>query len=173
MQPQVDVLFEATEAGCAAQAEQLKAVVSPATVIESGPAVWKGRQELYSEAAANSGASALAKISVLPIQISEAYEAVAALGVANRARFNAVFYAIGIGTIYLAAPPNELANILKNLRGKFEQLGGSLVVAHRPDAMPTLGAWGDAGDALELMRAVKKQFDPKSMLNSGRFVGGI
>ena len=27
--------------------------------------------------------------------------------------------------------------------------------------------------ALDLMRAVKKQFDPKSTLNPGRFVGGI
>jgi glycolate oxidase FAD binding subunit len=39
--------------------------------------------------------------------------------------------------------------------------------------MPTLDAWGSAGDALALMRAVKQQFDPKSTLNPGRFVGGI
>src|SRR5579862_8025897 len=53
MQPQIDVLFEATEAGCAAQAEQLKNILAPATVIDSGPAVWKARQELYSEAVCN------------------------------------------------------------------------------------------------------------------------
>jgi glycolate oxidase FAD binding subunit len=173
MQPQIDVLFEATEAGCRAQAEQLKTILSPATVIESGQAVWKARQELYAEATANSGASALAKVAVLPGQISEVYEALAALAVANRARFSAVFYAIGIGTVYLAASPSELAAILKNLRDEIEPLGGSLVVAHRPDAMPTLDTWGNAGDALELMRAVKKEFDPRSTLNPGRFVGGI
>src|SRR5579871_4081952 len=56
MQPQIDVLFEATEAGCAAQAEQLKTILAPVTVIDSGPAVWKARQELYSEATANPAA---------------------------------------------------------------------------------------------------------------------
>jgi glycolate oxidase FAD binding subunit len=193
MQPQIDVLFEATEAGCAAQAEQLKNILAPATVIDSGPAVWKARQELYSEATTNlaemgrSGAapvhdlagtstqttSALAKISVLPTQIAETYEAFATNAAANRVRFNAVFYAFGIGTVYLAGAPNDLAAVLKNLRGKVEQLGGSLVIAHRPDTMPRLDAWGSAGDALSLMRAVKQQFDPKSTLNPGRFVGGI
>jgi len=188
MQPQIDVLFEATEAGCAAQAEQLKRILAPANVIESGPAVWKARQELYSEAAANPAemwrssaapvhdpavATALAKIAVQPTQIAEAYEALAKLAGANRTRFSAVFYAIGIGTIYLAASPNDLAETLKNLRGKIDQVDGSLVIAHRPDEIRKLDAWGSAGDAIDLMRAVKKQFDPKSTLNPGRFVGGI
>lgn len=202
MQPQIDVLFEATEAGCAAQAEQLKTILAPATVIESGPAVWKARQELYSEATSHlaemersnsfdkmpqdkaalvhdpsgpalPGSCAIAKISVLPTQIAATYEALATLANANRTRFNAVFYAIGIGTIYLGAAPDALAETLKNLRGKVEQLGGSLVIAHRPDAMPPLDAWGNTGDALDLMHAVKKQFDPKSTLSPGRFVGGI
>jgi glycolate oxidase FAD binding subunit len=172
-QPQIDVLFEATEAGCAAQAEQLKSILVPATVIEHGTAVWNARQELYSEAIEKSEASAVAKISVLPTQIAEAYEAIAKLAGASRARFGAVFYAIGIGTIYLAAAPSDLASILRDVRAKIESLGGSLAIAHRPDAMPQLDTWGSAGDALELMRAVKKQFDPKSTLNPGRFVGGI
>jgi glycolate dehydrogenase FAD-binding subunit len=39
--------------------------------------------------------------------------------------------------------------------------------------MPPLDAWGQPGDALPLMRAVKKQLDPRNTLNPGRFVGGI
>ena len=189
MQPQLDVLFEATEAGCSAQVDQLKKLLAPTNVIESGPAVWNARQELYSEATsglaemgrssaapvhdrAGAATAALAKISVLPAQIAEAYEVIATAG-ANRTRFNAVFYAIGIATIYLAGSPDDLGATLKDLRGKIESLGGSLVIAHRPDAMPPFDAWGNAGDALALMRAVKQQFDPKSTLNPGRFVGGI
>ena len=139
MQPQVDVLFEATEAGCAAQTEQLKAIVAPANVIESGPAVWNARQELYSEATANlaemgrssdgpthdraeTATSALAKISILPAQIAEAHEVIATTAGTNRARFNAVLYAIGIGTIYFAACPSHLAATLKGVREKIEQL---------------------------------------------------
>ncbi len=173
LQPQIDVLFEATEAGCTAQAEQLKEILAPATVIDSGPAVWKARQELYSEAIANSESSVLAKISVLPTQIAEAYEVLTKSANTSRIRFSAVFYAIGIGAIYLAGAPADLAALLQNLRSKIEQLGGSLVIAHSPDAMPQLDAWGNAGDALQLMRAVKQQFDPKSTLNPSRFVGGI
>jgi glycolate oxidase FAD binding subunit len=36
-----------------------------------------------------------------------------------------------------------------------------------------LDAWGNSGDALGLMQAVKRQFDPHGTLNPGRFVGGI
>jgi glycolate oxidase FAD binding subunit len=190
MQPQIDVLFEATEAGCAAQIEQMKRILAPASVIESGPAVWKARQELYSEATshlsdmgrssaahvhdpAETAGAALARISVLPTQIAETYEALKQVAGANRARFSAVFYAIGIGTIYVTAAQGDLASLLRDLRSKVESLGGSLVIANRPDAIPQLEAWGNAGDAIELMRALKKQFDPKSTLNPGRFVGGI
>jgi glycolate oxidase FAD binding subunit len=39
--------------------------------------------------------------------------------------------------------------------------------------MPRLETWGTPSDALPLMRAVKNQFDPKNMLNPGRFLTGI
>jgi glycolate oxidase FAD binding subunit len=39
--------------------------------------------------------------------------------------------------------------------------------------MPHLDTWGQLGDALPLMRAVKNQFDPRNTLNPGRFIGGI
>jgi glycolate oxidase FAD binding subunit len=59
------------------------------------------------------------------------------------------------------------------LRHDFESAGGSLVIHHRPASMPPLDAWGQPGDALPLMRAVKKQLDPRDTVNPGRFVGGI
>jgi glycolate oxidase FAD binding subunit len=175
MQAEIDVLFEATEAGCAAQTEQLKAMLAPtgATAIASTPDVWNARHDLYSQAAADPNSAAVAKLSVLPTQIAETYEAIAKLASTHRAHFNVVSSAIGIGTIKLAAAPVDVAAMFESLRGKIESLGGSLVIAHRPDGMPQVDAWGNPGDAVELMRAVKKQFDPKSTLNPGRFVGGI
>jgi glycolate oxidase FAD binding subunit len=183
-QPLIDVLFEATEAGCAAQAEQLTNILAPPGAVDSGPAVWNARQQMHLEATANlaemghsnavplhelvgASISVLAKISVLPTQIGEVYEAVATTAGANRARFQAVFYAIGVGTISLAGTPADLVSVLLDLREKMEKLGGSLVIAQRPDAMLNFDAWGNAGDSIELMRAVKKQFDPKSTLNPG------
>jgi glycolate oxidase FAD binding subunit len=174
IQPQLDVLFEATDAGCAAQAEQLKSLLTHAEFIEPGSAVWNARQELYSAAIANPENSLIAKVSVLPAKLSSIYENLAALvDVGNsRAHFSAVFYATGLGTIYLAGLSQILRHPLKVLRGVAEKRSGSLVIAHRPDELQ-LDPWGNAGDALPLMRAVKKQFDPKATLNPGRFVGGI
>lgn len=198
-QPQIDVLFEATEAGCVAQAEQLKKLLAQAALTEPGPAVWEARQELYSHATAhlaetgrtlrNSGqdsaapvhdgaggslsSSALAKISVLPTQIAGAYETIVSIAATNQIRFNTVMQATGLGTIYFAGQQSDIAVTLTGLRAKIEAIGGSLVIAHRADGMPALDAWGNAGDVLPLMREVKRQFDPKSTLNPGRFVGGI
>jgi glycolate oxidase FAD binding subunit len=172
MQPQIDVLFEATQAGLDAQVAQLKTILAPSAVIDPGPAVWNARQELFSAAVDNPGNSALTKISVLPAQIAETYESFNAI-TANRIRFQAVVQATGIGFVYFDAAPPAIANALQSIRAKLEAMGGSLTIAHHPSAMPPLDAWGNPGDALPLMRAVKQQFDPKSTLNPGRFVGGI
>jgi len=59
------------------------------------------------------------------------------------------------------------------LRGELERQGGSVVVLHRLAKMAEFDAWGNAGDAIPLMKAVKRQLDTKSTLNPGRFVGGI
>jgi glycolate oxidase FAD binding subunit len=182
-QPQLDVVFEATEAGCAAQTDQLKNIVAPAAMIDSSDTfVWYARQELYSQSTAmgrnNAGAaspvaSAVGKVAVLPTQIAEAYDTLATAIAANHANLSAVFYATGIGTIFVASAPKDLAAVLKQLRVKIETIGGSLEITHRPEIASTADAWGDVGNTLALTRGVKKEFDPKSTLNPGRFVGGI
>jgi len=172
MPPQIDVLFEATQAGLTAQVGQLKAILAPSATVDSGPAVWNARQELYSAAKDNESGAALAKISILPAQIAEAFEKLRSVA-ANQIRCSAVIQATGIGSVYLEAPPAALADALKTLRSKFEAMGGSLMIAQWPAAMLSIDAWGDPGDALPLMRAIKQQFDPRSTLNPGRFVGGI
>ena len=51
---------------------------------------------------------------------------------------------------------------------------GTLVVAEAPPALKrAVDVWGSPGDAIELMRRVKRQFDPDRLLGPGRFVGGI
>jgi glycolate oxidase FAD binding subunit len=51
---------------------------------------------------------------------------------------------------------------------------GTLVFVEAPPALKrAVDVWGPPGDAIELMRRVKRQFDPDRRLSPGRFVGGI
>jgi glycolate oxidase FAD binding subunit len=75
----------------------------------------------------------------------------------------------GSGLLRLEAP--DLARWRSMIATSY---GGSLVVLRSPPELKSrIDAWGDAGDALPLMRRVKEQFDPTGVLNPGRFVGGI
>jgi glycolate oxidase FAD binding subunit len=174
MQPQIDVLFEATEAGCTAQVGQLKDILSPATVIESGPAVWKARQELYSEATANPTTAAVARFSVLPSFIARIYEALARTTERNHLRFAAIVHANGLGNVLVMGEPSNIGKSLRAWRRHLEwKPGGSLGVHDSPLISPPIDAWGTISDGIVIMLMAKQQFDPKSTLNPGRFVGGI
>jgi glycolate oxidase FAD binding subunit len=170
--PQVDILFEGVEAGLTAQAEQLKSMLAPATLTDPGPVVWKARGELYSAAKGSESNCAVAKISVLPAGIGDALTTLAG-ALANKVRCNAVVQATGIGCVHLEGEPPTIAPVLKLLRAEVERTGGSLVIAHRPPTMPPLDVWGEPGDTLPLIRAIKQQLDPAATLNPGRFVGGV
>jgi glycolate oxidase FAD binding subunit len=88
-------------------------------------------------------------------------------------RWKSVAQATGIGWLRLEGDPLNLRDSLQDLREQFERNTGSLVVFYRPVGMPSIDSWGNAGDALPLMKAIKQQLDPKDTLNPGRFVGGI
>jgi glycolate oxidase FAD binding subunit len=168
----VDVLFEGTEQGIAAQTAHLKSLASCTPASESDPQVWKTREALHSQYLADPSSSALLKVSTCP---SDALSAIAALRdiAKSRATGSAFVQATGLGIILLRGPRNELHHVVKSFREKLEASGGSLVALGNSILDADLDAWGSAGDALPLMRAVKSQLDPKSTLNPGRFVGGI
>lgn len=62
------------------------------------------------------------------------------------------------------------ADILR-LREAAVRAGGSAVVLRAPaGVLAQTGTWGDPGDGTELMRRLKRQFDPDEVLGRGRFV---
>jgi len=68
----------------------------------------------------------------------------------------------------------ELHAALGALRRHCQAAGGHMVVEKiRPDVKNGLDVWGYDAPALEIMRRIKREFDPKGLLNPGRFVGGI
>jgi glycolate oxidase FAD binding subunit len=176
--PEIDVLFEGTEAGLAAQQAQIAKIAGAAAVRDAARDVWMTRQELMSVSESRAsespaGATAFAKISVLPTAIARAIQRVTRIAEAQQIRWRAVIQATGIGCVRLEGKFASLYLAVQTLRGELEREGGSLVMLGQTALSATFDAWGDAGDALPVMRAVKQQFDPKNTLNPGRFVGGI
>jgi glycolate oxidase FAD binding subunit len=169
-QPQLDILFEATEAGITAQAAQLKSLVAPAPITEADPPVWNARQELYSAASRQESPCAIARISVLPSQIAQTAEAISALASAHQLRANSVIQATGLGCTLFEGDPTFIHSALQALRTQLESSGGSVFLAQAPADLGHFVVWSNFGDSLPLMHAIKRQLDPKHTLNPGRLL---
>ncbi len=131
----------------------------------------------------------LLKVAVLPTDVSHLLECLERMSQAHGVEYRAGGRA-ALGVIYVRLTMNEdhHANLVADLRREASARGGSVVVHTRlgphEDAGATahIGAtadgfhdirWGDIGDALPLMRAVKARFDPKGTLNPGGGPGGL
>jgi glycolate oxidase FAD binding subunit len=88
----------------------------------------------------------------------------------------------GIGLIHAGSglgllkfdSPNVKTDTVLQMRTHCQTQGGFLTVLEAPVAFKQqLDVWGYRGNALELMRRIKQQFDPKNILSPYRFVGGI
>jgi glycolate oxidase FAD binding subunit len=169
--PLVDILFEGTEAGLSAQQAHLKVLAENASVTEASAEVWNARQDLWSIAKPDS--AALAKISFLPAEIDRSMGMIAKSAKVQQLRWKSVAQATGIGWLRMEGDLMNLRDSLQDLREQFERSSGSLVALYQPPGMSSIDTWGNTGDALPLMKAVKQQLDPKNTLNPGRFVGGI
>jgi glycolate oxidase FAD binding subunit len=169
--PASNILFEGTEAGLAAQETQLRNLAAPESVSEASNSSWTAREELW--AFSDPASAAIAKISILPTNMARTMKLVAHSANAQQVRWKALLYATGLGWLRLEGKPGALQKALQVLRDELQGQDGWLVALHRPSKMPAFDAWGTAGDALPLMKAVKQQLDPKNTLNPGRFVGGI
>jgi len=70
--------------------------------------------------------------------------------------------------------PPELRGELEELRKYCVSAGGHAVIERASPAVKDgIDVWGYDAPALEIMRRIKREFDPKGLLNPGRFVGGI
>jgi glycolate oxidase FAD binding subunit len=86
----------------------------------------------------------------------------------------AVAASAATGVCYAAVPADAAADLLPGLRTAIAPHDGNAVVLRAPESVrDRLDHWGPVGDALDLMRRVKDQFDPGRRMSPGRFVGGI
>ncbi len=159
-EPEADLLLEGTDAGIEAQHAALAKLARNGSVEVGSTGVWLARQQLFDRP------GAIAKFSVLPADIART------IGVFQESSrdWSVVVQATGLGFLRTDAD-------LPQLRAGLESRGASLTVLRQaPTANGSPGrleAWGNPGDALPLMRALKREFDPQGTLNPGVFVGGI
>ena len=67
-----------------------------------------------------------------------------------------------------------LTDGLAAARRALESLGGFLVLMDAPPPVrKALGVWGPPPSGVNRMRQLKEAFDPKHILNPGRFLDGI
>jgi glycolate oxidase FAD binding subunit len=83
-----------------------------------------------------------------------------------------------VGSLRVVFPVTEWsdgASLVERLRERVADVGGSVVVHASPPALRAkIDPWGPLPPAaLGLMRGLKDEFDPRRVLNPGRFVGGL
>jgi hypothetical protein len=82
----------------------------------------------------------------------------------------------GLGTLLL-----RVRFIAANPREQFAAFRGTLldasdhvvVVAADPALKRDLDVWGRTPETIDVMRAIKQEFDPRRVLNPGRFAGFV
>lgn len=80
----------------------------------------------------------------------------------------------GLGQLRLMGDESTAKEVLMKWRSHCEQSGGFLSILEAPASIKqNMDAWGYSGSALGVMRTLKEHFDPRGLLNPGRFVGGI
>ncbi len=124
-------------------------------------------------------ANLIVKASVLPAQLGAVFEAVATTCAAFEAPPPHIIARAGNGLLYAHWPTAAgggpaWGKLVAALRQQVVRLGGSLVVEDAPRAARDgMDVFGAPRDSIAIMRSLKQQFDPRAVLNPGRFVGGL
>ncbi len=153
--------------------ELRQAGVTPGATLRGGRAdpFWERLTEFPVQDGSGNGEGPLVvQIHVLPGSVVEAIKGVLEID----AQASLLAHAGG-GMICarLHLKPDEAAAVLdRRLRPKLASSGGSLVVLRQPGgaALGRQTIWGPPRPAHAVMQTIKDQFDPKGILNRGRFV---
>jgi glycolate oxidase FAD binding subunit len=163
----LDVRFEGIENAVEDQTQRAGRMIGNLLPLEQEP--WQSSTALWGGAP-----SSICRFSVLPTEVASFLGRAHSLAEPLAIRTRAVVQAVGVGLLRLDGSTDGLLSILRELRQLAAVRHGSVVVLHASDELRSqLDPWGEVGTALGTMRRLKQQFDPKGILNPGRFVGGI
>ncbi len=123
------------------------------------------------------GEEVVLKISFPPAELTGVLDST--LGACSRRGLDAprITGQAGIGILYVGLSGGDedaRVAVTEELREIWVRRGGSVVVREAPLSFKRrVEAWGPLGTRLELTRRLKEKFDPRGILNPGRFVGGL
>jgi glycolate oxidase FAD binding subunit len=168
------VRFESIEASVEQQC-----ITAQKLIVESGFAASTvsgvDEEALWKEHASLSGndRGALLKISVLPTEVAATLRLIDGLA-GERGYLAAGRAGMGVFLLRILEDVPQQKRVIEGLRDAFPLGRGSVVVVQGSPALKShVDVWGPVGDALSLMRNVKKQFDPAGVLSPGRGPGGV
>jgi FAD/FMN-containing dehydrogenase len=144
------------------------------------PAAFSRTREFIPIALQSSPATAILKISVLPMRMKEMLEVVARIAESNSVPWAAM--ARGLGVIFVALLPDEkneewrrrvtqTADQTINACGSLE--GNATIPWCPSEWKSTMKIWGLERADVAQMQKVKRVFDPAGVLSPGRFMGGL
>ena len=160
-------------------ADALDLLGAGATASDEAPQWW-GAEPLVGGAEPQNGDEVLLKVTHeidgLAHLLTALDDACAATGLVAHLRGSVAVGAVTVG-LSGGSDAYALVRFVASLRERAPVFGGTVVVLDThsdltADLKADLDVWGPVG-GLELMRAVKHQFDPERRLAPGRFVGGI
>jgi len=162
------VLFEGRAPGVAAQSQAAETLLAP-----FGSAA--GSSDVAFETAA-AAAELLLQIAAPPADLAVVLESVRQAAQERRVSWH-VSGRAGLGVLqagFAGGDESSYADVVAQLRARLRPRGASVVIRHAAVSLKRRAdVFGDAGDALPLMRRVKESFDPDATLSPGRFVGGL
>ena len=72
------------------------------------------------------------------------------------------------------AAPGLARKVLERARDAVRKLEGTLIVERCPvETKADFDVWDDGGGPMKIMRGLKEQYDPRGIINPGRFIGRI
>ncbi|HEY7173367.1 MAG TPA: FAD-binding oxidoreductase [Micromonosporaceae bacterium] len=182
----VAVLLEGSTAGVKARASDASKLMRGATIAERPPEWW-GQYPFETDDVALKIAAPVADLYAALYALRDA--AGFPVSVRGSAGVGVCYASLPgrplrpAGTVITARGPQfaspmqrhaqQIGDVVTAMRTTMIARGGSCVVLNAPAAVrEAIDVWGEVG-GLDLMRSVKRQFDPHDRLAPGRFVGGI
>jgi glycolate oxidase FAD binding subunit len=151
--------------------------VGPAQRLGDGEAFWSALGERLRPQGAG---ELLARASLLPSQVGPLVERLEGIAAESNPAVEVISH-VGVGVVYSRWRADSEAGLLENgtalvsaLTRATAELGGTLIIESCPAELKKhVDVWGEPREDFLLMRRIKEQWDPRGILNPGRFVGRL